>query len=71
MSTSTDKHIEAMRSVLQTARAPITVREMFIRTMRLMNETGDADDLARKCGFEPDDIVYRGENFMPVIRIAN
>lgn len=65
-----DKYQEAMRSVLQSEKGQITVRELFTRTMRLMNETGDADETARKLGLEPDDIVYYGENFQPAIRIA-
>jgi len=68
---SSAKHAEAMRAVLQATSGQITVREWFTRTMRLMNETGDADEIARKCGFEPDDIVRRGENFKSAIEIAN
>jgi hypothetical protein len=60
-----------MKSVLQAANEPITVHELFVRTMRLMNETGDADNIARMCGVEPDDIVYQGENFSPAIKLVN
>lgn len=59
---------EVMRSVIQASKKPLTVRELFTRTMRIMNETGDADAIARVCGFEPDDLVYQGENFTPAIR---
>lgn len=64
-------HAEVMKAVLQAAKEPISARELFARTMRLMGETGDPDEIARKCGFEPDDIVYRGENFSPAIKLVN
>lgn len=56
-------HIEALRATLKTSNEPITVREWFKRTLALRNETGDPDSIARRCGFEPDDIVRRGDNF--------
>ncbi|HQS59768.1 MAG TPA: hypothetical protein PLU16_15045 [Gallionellaceae bacterium] len=64
------KHTEVMRSVIQASKNPLTVRELFTRTMRIMNEHGDPDDIARACGFEPDDLVFRGKNFIPTIRVA-
>lgn len=64
-------HAEVMRSVLQASKEPITVRELFVRTMRVMGETGDPDKVARLCGFEPDDIVSKGENFTPAIKLVN
>lgn len=62
------KHDEVMRSIIQATKSPLTVRDLFSRTMRIMNETGDPDVVARACGFEPDDLVYQGENFTPAIR---
>lgn len=62
------QHKEVMRAVLQAANGPLTMREWFTRTMRITGETGDPDKIARACGFEPDDIVKRGENFTPTIR---
>lgn len=66
---SSEKYAEVMRAVLQAAKKPITVRELFVRTMRLMGETGDPDKVARMCGFESDDIVSQGENFTPAIKV--
>jgi len=46
------------------------MRELFTRTMRIMGDSGNADEMARRCGCEPDDIVYKGENFTPVIGLV-
>ena len=61
---------EVMRSVIQASRNPLTMRELFTRTMRIMGDSGNADEMARRCGCEPDDIVYKGENFTPVIGLV-
>jgi hypothetical protein len=61
---------DVMRSVIQASKGPLTVRELLERTMRIMNEHGDPDFVAKACGFEPDDLVYKGENFTPAIRVA-
>jgi len=63
------KHADVMRSIIQASKSPLTVSEMFERTMRIMHETGDPDAISRACGFEPDDIVYKGENFTKAIRV--
>lgn len=61
---------EVMKSVIQASKEPLKVRDLFERTMRIMNEHGDPDFVARACGFEPDDLVFMGENFTPVIKVA-
>lgn len=71
MSEQGDEMIAVMRSVIQAATEPLTVRELFVRTMRIMDEHGDPDFVARACGFEPDDLVFQGENFKPAIKLVN
>lgn len=61
-------HQETMKAVLQASKEPLSARDLMARTMRLMNETGDPDAIARACGFDPDDLFQCGENFTPVIR---
>jgi hypothetical protein len=60
----------AMRAVIQATTGPLTVRELFVRTMRIVGEGGDPDKVARLCGLEPDDLVYVGENFEPAIKLV-
>jgi hypothetical protein len=63
------KHEQVMLSIIESSKHTLTMRELFLRTMMIMGETGDADELLRKCGYEPDDVVFKGENFTPAVRI--
>lgn len=56
-------HTQASRQVLLTLSKPITVRDFINRVMKLMNEYGDADELAIKCGLNPDDLVKPSASF--------
>lgn len=60
---------KAIQAVLQCS-PQLTMRELFVRTMRLNGVHGNPDELCRKAGFQPDDIVCRGENFKAVIGVG-
>lgn len=60
---------DAMLAVLTGCGGLITAREFFARTMRLMNETGDPDQVARECGLEPDTLLRPGKAFTPTFRV--
>lgn len=61
---------DAMLAVLTGCGGQITAREFFARTMRLMNETGDPDQMARECGLEPDTLLRPGRTFTPTFRVV-
>ncbi len=63
------RHEQVMLSIIESSKHTLTMRELFLRTMMIMGETGDADELLRKLGFEPDDVVFKGENFTPAVRV--
>lgn len=58
-----------MRGVIQASKQPLTMTELFARTMRIMGQNGNVNDLVRACGYEPDDLVYPGENFTSAFRL--
>lgn len=64
-------HEEAIRPVLEEQMDGISARNLFERVMLLMNEYGDPDDIARKCGLDPDDLIKPGKNFRENPKIGN
>lgn len=67
--TTVEEAKTAIQAVLQCS-PQLTMYELFERSMRLTGAVGNPDELCRKAGFQPDDIVCRGKNFKAVIGVA-
>lgn len=69
---TTDADIKkAMNAVIQSAGDEgMNIVTLFERTMRLLGESGDPQQMALDCGYSLDDRVRAGTNYQPAIRVV-
>lgn len=67
-----DRIVQAMLAILQTSpRGGIRFKDLLERTQHMTGIPLDADAFIKERGWNLDDMIVRGQNFEPAIKVAS